>query len=149
MIPHGCAKSRWQVLHMKNRNYRLNPSWSVVAEIVEKTWIWKEPGPRRGNKRCIGQVWHRSALLEVMEKGPQVDGLFRQLARREIITKNVAPSRKNFQRHLSFKGAGATPPRTHCIRPIWRRRARLKAMDEGRDIDGFSPWLRWWWCWWW
>ena len=26
MIPYGCAKSQWQVLRMKNRNYRLNPS---------------------------------------------------------------------------------------------------------------------------
>ena len=84
-------------------------------------------------KRCVGQVWHRSALLEVMEKDPQVDSLFRQLARREIITKNVAPSRKKFRKRL------AMPPRTRCIRPIWRRSARLKAMDEGRDIDGFSP----------
>ena len=93
--------------------------------------------PRK--KRCVGQVWRRSALLEVMKKGPQVDGLFRQLTRREIITKNVAPSRKKFQNRLSFKGARATPPRTHCIRPVWGRSARLKAMDKGRDIDCFSP----------
>ena len=47
MIPYGCAKSQWQVLRMKNHNYRLNPSWNIVAEIVEKTRISREPGPRR------------------------------------------------------------------------------------------------------
>ena len=105
----------------------------------QKKLDFKRAGATPRKKRCVGQVWRRSALLEVMKKGPQVDGLFRQLTRREIITKNLAPSRKKFQKRLSFKGAGATPPRTHCIRPVWRRNARLKAMDEGRDIDGFSP----------
>ena len=47
IIPYGYAKSQWQVLHIKNRNYRLNPSCSVVAEIVKKEMISKEPGPRR------------------------------------------------------------------------------------------------------
>ncbi|MEC7215459.1 MAG: hypothetical protein VXW26_13700 [SAR324 cluster bacterium] len=99
----------------------------------------KRAGAKPRKPRCVGQVWLRSALLEVMKKGPQIGGLSRQLARREIITKNVAPSCKKFQKRLAFKGAGATPPKTHCIHPVWRRSSRLKAMDKDRDIDGFSP----------
>ena len=68
---------------------------------------WKNLNLKRARatlrkKRCVGQVWHRRALLEEIEKGPHVDSLFQQLARREIITKNVAPSRKMFQKRFVF-----------------------------------------------
>ena len=57
---------------------------------------FEKSGGHAAKKRCVGQVWRRSALLEVMKKGPQIVGLFRQLTRREFITKNVAPSCKKF-----------------------------------------------------
>ena len=77
---------------------------------------FQESRGHAAKERCVREVWRQSARLKATENVREIDVCPRQLTLREIVSKNEAPLRKNMKKRLSFKGAGATPPKARCIR---------------------------------
>ena len=135
MIPYGCAKSQWQVLRMKNHNYRLNPSWNIVAEIVEKTKISREPGPRR--KRTLRA---RSVAAERSSKSDGKCSWNRCLSstidfKRNRLKKCSTPAKTNEKTFVFQRCRGYATKST--LHPL------SSAPQRASQTDGLKSWNRW------